>query len=134
MRRFLKIVLAVLIPASVIIISTTSCTHDPQGLAGLDTVCFETQILPLISNTCGVSGCHGGSSGRSELVLTDYQGIRAEVTPGKASSSRLYQAITTVWLGNLMPPNGPLSMEDRTLVKVWIEQGAKETKCPSATK
>jgi hypothetical protein len=32
-----------------------------------------------------------------------------------------------------MPPKQPLSLENRTLIRVWIEQGAAETTCPTTT-
>ncbi len=41
-----------------------SCTHDPVGVELLDTVCFDTQVMPILQNSCGSNGlkCHDGST------------------------------------------------------------------------
>ena len=44
----------------------------------------------------------------------------------------LYQAIISKW-ENLMPPKQPLSLVNRTKIRVWIEQGANLTTCPDVT-
>jgi len=106
-----------------------SCTSDPQGLEGIDSVCFETQIQPLLKSSCG--NCHSGSNPEEGYSFDTYDEILSSVEPGNARKSKLYQAITAVWMPNLMPPDQPLSVEDRTLIKVWIEQGAKNTICSS---
>jgi hypothetical protein len=129
MKRYIMLVSTVLFFLTAFAFLPSSCSHSPQGLEGLDTVCFETQILPLLTASCGK--CHSGNQGGEGHDFTSYTGIMKDVTPGNAYASRLYSAITTVWLGNLMPPSGPLSSESRTLIKIWIEQGAKETKCSS---
>lgn len=103
-----------------------SCTHEIQGLEGIDTVCFQTQVLPIIQSSCGTSGCHSGNG--EEFALTNYDEIRSHVEPGYAHRSEIYRAITSKWI-NPMPPNGALSEEARTLIRVWIDQGAKNTTC-----
>jgi hypothetical protein len=55
------------------------------------------------------------------------------VTPGKPYSSSLYQAIIGSGGGNRMPPSAPLSLENRTIISVWIEQGANLTTCNDTT-
>ena len=106
-----------------------SCRHDPLGLDQIDTVCFDSQILPILQTSCGISGCHGGQGERAEGFSTEsYQTIMQIVSPGNASKSKLYEVITAVY-GEMMPPNRPLSKEQRTLILVWIEQGAKNTTC-----
>jgi len=104
-----------------------ACRHDPVGISQLDTVCFQTQVLPVIQTSCGISGCH--SSG-GEFSLTNYSEIMTIVTPGNAGKSKLYKVITEVNGVNMMPPSRPLSKEQRTYIMVWIEQGAKNTTCP----
>ena len=107
----------------------TSCKHDPQGIDQLDTVCFQTQILPVIQTSCGMSGCHDGGE---EFSLSSYSNIMDLVEPGNAAKSKLYQVITQVNGENFMPPNRPLSKELRTQILIWIEQGATNSTCPPA--
>jgi hypothetical protein len=49
------------------------------------------------------------------------------VTAGNADKSEAYQAITSAF--ESMPPDNPLPINKRTIIRLWIEQGAKETSC-----
>jgi hypothetical protein len=109
----------------------TSCTHV-ANIANIPEVCFTSDILPIFTSNCAISGCHDGGGRESRLSLKSYSGISKDVTPGNPAGSRLYQTIISKW-GNLMPPNKPLSLENRTKIRVWIEQGAKETVCTDTT-
>jgi cytochrome c5 len=44
----------------------------------------------------------------------------------------LYQAIITKWGEGRMPPDNPLSLENRMIIRLWIEQGANLTLCPDS--
>jgi hypothetical protein len=109
----------------------TSCTHDAK-IADQPVVCFDRDILPIFVNSCGMAGCHDGS-GHGGRGFNSYASISREVVAGNPNKSNLYTAITDTWGFNLMPPNQPLSIENRTLIRVWIEQGAAETTCPTTT-
>ncbi len=109
-----------------------SCTHDPVFISELDTVCFEKQILPVLQNSCGISGCHDGGSESEGFDATDYQSIMKSVTPGDVRASQLYKVITDIWGENMMPPDRPLTIEQRTAIHVWIAQGANNTTCSEA--
>lgn len=106
-----------------------SCTHDPSGLEDLDTVCFDTEILPILQTSCGISGCHDGSG--EEIRINDYHSVREIVIPGDPRGSELYRVITSINGENLMPPEQPLSQVQRTLIQIWIAQGANNTVCGS---
>jgi hypothetical protein len=54
------------------------------------------------------------------------RGIKA----GDPNDSEIYKAITKTSGEDKMPPDQPLSADNRTLIRLWIEQGAKETTCP----
>lgn len=109
-----------------------SCTHK-SDISGLPEVCFEGEVLPIFQNSCGISGCHDGQGGgESRLALTSYDGIMKGISPGNPDGSRIYQAIIAKWGEGQMPPKQPLSIDNRTLIRVWIEQGARQTLCPSA--
>lgn len=104
----------------------TSCTHTAD-ITGIPDVCFDHDVLPIFQNSCAIPGCHDGR-GESNLVLTNYADISRSVTPGNPGASRAYNAITNTY-GNKMPPNQPLSAENRTIIRIWIEQGARPTTC-----
>lgn len=74
------------------------------GTRALSYASVNTQIF-----TQNCTQCHAGGS----LDLTTYEGV-------KANLSRAKDAI----LGNRMPPSGPLSLDDKTLLLNWIAQGA----------
>jgi len=106
----------------------TSCTHKPD-ISDIPEICFEGDILPIFQNSCAISGCHDGN-GESDLVLNTYQSIVDKVEPGNSYASKIYQVITTTSGEEKMPPDQPLSTDNRSLIKLWIDQGAKQTSCP----
>ena len=105
----------------------SSCVHDLGIPSGIPEICFDSDVLPVFKNNCAISGCHDGT-GRSRFTLTTYEGIMHGITAYKPDQSRFYQAITGKGEG-LMPPNQPLSLENRTIVRLWILQGATHTTC-----
>ena len=109
----------------------SSCTHV-ANIANMPEVCFTGDILPIFVNNCAIAGCHDGGGRESRMSLNNYTDIVRDVTPGNPNGSRVYQAIISKW-GNLMPPRQPLSLENRTKIRVWIEQGAALTTCPDIT-
>lgn len=104
----------------------TSCSHVAD-IANIPEVCFTGDILPIFRTNCAISGCHNGG-GESETSLYTYTDIIRDITPGNPDASKLYQTIISKW-GALMPPDKPLSLENRTKIRLWIEQGANQTTC-----
>lgn len=109
----------------------SSCRHDPGIPAGTPEICFDREVLPIFQNNCAMTGCHGGS-GRSRMNLTTFDGIAGEVSAFNPDQSRLYLAIIGRGEG-LMPPRNPLTIESRTIIRLWILQGATHTTCPDTT-
>jgi len=107
----------------------SSCTHEAK-IADIPEICFEADILPIFLNNCALSNCHDGGQGESDLVLNNYQDISDEIVAGDPYESEIYEAITATTGEKKMPPDQPLSLDNRTLIRVWIEQGAKLTLCP----
>jgi hypothetical protein len=105
-----------------------SCTHDAK-IGDLPEICFDAEILPIFLNSCAITSCHDGQ-GESDLTFTTYADIRANVVPGKPNTSKVYKAIIATFGENKMPPDQPLSQNNRTLIRLWIEQGAEWTVCP----
>ncbi len=119
---FLLIILIVLFLAS-------SCTHEAD-LTGLPEVCFNRDVLPIYTNNCSISDCHDGK-GEAGPALNNYSNIVGTVVPGNPEKSASYKAIITTWGENKMPPGQPISIDQRTIIRVWIEQGALQTTCTS---
>jgi hypothetical protein len=113
---------------SVFILSVLpACHHDSSLIEGMDTVCFYGQVMPIIQTSCGIAGCHDGS--QDGFRAANYSSIMQSVTPGDPRGSRLYQVITDINGGQMMPPDRPLTKDQRSVIQVWIAQGALETTC-----
>lgn len=108
-----------------------SCRHNAD-ISEIPEVCFEGDVLPVFKINCAIAGCHN-TTGETELKLDNYLDISNAVSPGKPYSSSVYKAITATSGENKMPPDRPLSLENRTLIRIWIEQGAKPTACPDTS-
>jgi uncharacterized membrane protein len=101
-----------------IIFFASSCKHDGTPSDQLKQVSFK-EVLPIFTTNC--ASCHGQKG--EGFALTDYSSIVRSVQPGNSSKSKVYQALTSTF--NLMPPNNPLTTSQRTLIRLWIDQGAK---------
>ena len=108
----------------------TSCTHDAK-ISDLPQICFDRDVLPVYLNNCAISGCHNGNGRESRMALNDYASISSTVVPFNPDASQSYKAIIATW-SNRMPPGQPLTQENRTIIRLWIEQGALSTICDSA--
>jgi hypothetical protein len=128
MKAVITYISLLLIGAISAILLLISCTHKPD-LQDVPEICFEAEVLPIFLNSCAISGCHNGS-GEPDLVLSSYSGIMRGIKAGDPNDSEIYKAITKTSGEDKMPPDQPLSADNRTLIRLWIEQGAKETTCP----
>jgi hypothetical protein len=108
----------------------SSCTHN-ANIDNIPEICFEGDVLPIFINNCAISGCHDGQ-GESGRALNNYLDISHSVVPGNPNASSVYKTIIAK-MGNKMPPDRPLSLENRTIIRLWIEQGAQLTLCPGTT-
>lgn len=113
-------------PNAVIADTTKVVTPPIGGTSNSDTVCFNTEILPLFSSYCGSSGCHDLNSHEDGVILTDYTRIMKGIRAKLPNSSKYFTVI-----GKDMPPkNSPqMSAANIATIKKWIEQGALNTQC-----
>ena len=127
----MKIKKSCLILMMIIVIFTLSwvysCSHN-ANIDNIPEICFNRNVLPIFQNNCAISGCHNGQ-GESSLTLNSYLDITNSVVAGNPDASRVYKAIIAKWGENKMPPDKPLTLENRTIIRVWIEQGARLTVC-----
>jgi hypothetical protein len=113
----------------------SSCKHEPNNLANLPIVCFDTQVQPIFSGSCAMAGCHsGGGRERGGFDPSSYSSLMNSVKAGDPWGSTAYTIVSSPNNPNMMPPQGhkPLTLEQRTLIEVWILQGAKDTRCDTA--
>ena len=98
----------------------SSCKHDGVPADQLPQIPF-TEVLPIFTANCG--SCHDGNGESGGLKLTDYPGIMRAIQAGNSAKSKAYQAMISTF--QLMPPNNPLNTSQRTMIRLWIDQGAK---------
>ncbi len=122
---FLSIFIAVVLVPALFLIN--SCRHEGIQAEQLDEICFTEQVLPIFQNSCGTSGCHDSQTAKNGYVYTDYASIMKSITPGDADGSKAYQAMISKF--EVMPPGNPLPADKRIIIRLWIEQGAKQTTC-----
>ncbi len=111
------------------ITSLISCKHDPIVPVDIDTVCFESQVLPVLQTSCGIQGCHDAATASEGFIAASYESVISYVSPNDPRGSFLYNVITDINAEHFMPPGRPLPQEQRTLIHIWIAQGALNTKC-----
>lgn len=93
--------------------------------AAADAPDFDKQIAPLLISRC--IDCHSGGEPKGGLDLsrsgkaTAGGDSGAALAPGKPDDSLLWQRVAA----DEMPPKKPLSAEEKSLLKAWIESGAR---------
>ncbi|MDZ7639783.1 MAG: SUMF1/EgtB/PvdO family nonheme iron enzyme [Bryobacterales bacterium] len=106
-----------------------ACLLLAGGSPAYAAVDFETSVAPILHSSC--LGCHGerAALGGVRLHIREGMGAKASfgqvVTPGDPERSALYVTLTLA-KGNpkAMPPMGPLSDEQKAIIRQWILEGA----------
>jgi hypothetical protein len=78
-----------------------------------DTISYQTDILPLITNNC--TGCHG-TGNTTGYTFTNHTNMSSNAT-------NMLNAMRGQGGMQLMPPNGSLSDTDIQKFNCWINQG-----------
>jgi hypothetical protein len=115
---------------------TSSRTQGPPS-----NVDFATQIQPIFTKNCALSGCHVTGDPPEGMVLEPGQayanivnvestevGPEKRIEPSDSAASYLYEKISQPQptSGDRMPLNAnPLSADKIALIKTWIDEGAK---------
>ncbi len=102
----------------------------PGAAVAAEKVSFETDILPVLSNSCGE--CHSAKETFSNLRLDTSEGILKggdlgdALVPGKPDESSLYVRVSLPQDDlDFMPVEGdPLTEDEVETLRLWIEQGA----------
>lgn len=110
---------------------------NPAKPCDPNTVYFERDVLPILLSNCTMSGCHNAADREEGVVLDSYNGVmtsEADVRPGNARGSDLYERITETDTRKRMPFNRPaLSAAQIATIEKWINQGAKNETCTTVT-
>jgi len=113
-------------------ICTTPVTGGTGGTGGTGLqVCFQRDILPVLTSSCGTTGCHNQTSARSGYIITSYASVMSNmVVAGAPNSSRLY----TVVANNNMPPSSytKLTTAQKDSIYNWIKDGALNGTCSTS--
>lgn len=89
---------------------------------------FARDVQPLLKERC--YECHGPTKQMNGYRL-DRRGralagvTRPNIIPGSGESSRLYRRVLGPEFGTQMPPDDPLSADERDILKRWIDEGAE---------
>ena len=115
----------------------TDPTNPGTNNCDPDVVYFQRDVLPILISNCAISGCHDAGTRQEGVQLTDYTSVMrtAEVKAGNPGDSELYEVITEDDPDKRMPkaPRAPLSSGQITLIRKWIQQGAKDLTCTDNT-
>jgi len=110
--------------------TTKKDTPQPACANFPDSVSFKADIIPILTTNCAISGCHTTPNPQSELNLSAsvaYSQLLnvgdGYVTPGNPGTSVMYSSITNP--SQIMPPTGQMNSCTIDLIKIWIQQGAK---------
>src|SRR5258706_5931351 len=100
-----------------------------QGLLWETPVSFAKDIQPILSSTC--LNCHGDTAQLSKFDLrtrdTALKGGEhgSDIVPGNAEQSRMYRRVAGLEKPSMPAQGAPLTAEQVTAVKKWINEGAK---------
>ncbi len=120
-------------------LSVFSCKHNPQeditpdltNNYTNDSVSFQTEILPLLTGNCAMTGCHDAATAAEGVVLDNYNNVinTGDVTAFNTSNSDLYVVLLETDPKKRMPPPPapPLTANQIALIAKWINQGARNT-------
>ena len=115
----------------------TNPGNNPGVTPPKDTLCFSSDILPLIISTCAKPGCHDATYQQEGYNLTNYANIKAFLQSKNpySSSTGLYKVASgasSKYMGISFPkPQNLIPMDTASLrkLKKWIDQGAINSIC-----
>ena len=112
--------------------STTGGTIPPitGGTNPGDPVCFSRDLLPVLSSSCGVTGCHDQTTHKDGYIINSYASVMSLVKAGSPTTSKLYTSVKN----NSMPPSGyaKLTQAVKDSIYNWIKNGALNSVCVSS--
>ena len=109
----------------------TNPGNNPGVTPPKDTLCFSSDILPLIISTCAKPGCHDATSHKEGLNLTNYANIRSAVVLGNPSQSIIYYYAMHGSSKMHNATQSLIKLDTASLNKIakWINTGAINSIC-----
>jgi len=104
--------------------TTITCLALAGCLRSLHAQEFDREVAPILARHC--LECHYGSDAKGELDLSNQASALAGgesgpvIEPGKVDESLLWKYVQD----ETMPPEEPLSDEEKAVLKIWIAEGA----------
>lgn len=112
-----------------------SCKHEILPDVDANELCFERDVLPIFVSNCSMAGCHDAATGSDGYVITNYGTITGSkrgkgIKAGSSKDSEIWEVIES----GEMPPTRNLNSLEKSIIKTWIADGAKNgmdcaTKC-----
>lgn len=90
------------------------------------TICFDTQVLPIIYANCAEEGCHDSRTKAEGYDLTSYNGIMKGVSAGSSKNSKIYSEMSS---GKMPESPRKMAATQIAIIKQWIDEGAKNNAC-----
>lgn len=102
----------------VILVSIFSCRKDKYVVP----VCYDTDIQPILTSKCTMSGCHNSVDKKEGLDLSSYNGFQ--------NSDKKDDILEVIDEGK-MPPSGyvQLTKDEIKIIKRWAAQGYTRGDC-----
>jgi hypothetical protein len=115
-------------------LTATATVRIGKPVVDPNLVCFSRDVLPIFRGNCAISGCHDIETHEEERIYLTYEGITAkkdDIRPGNPNESKIYKMLTDSEPDDRMPPAPqlPLTAEQISTIRRWIEQGAKNEPC-----
>jgi WD40 repeat protein len=123
--------LAPLALASLFVPFTVSAVETGDALP--ETVSYYKDVRPVFQAKC--QGCHQPAKSKADYVMTEVASLikggetGAAIVPGKPAESHLLELVVTApgeKRPEMPPKEEPLTPYEVSLVKKWVEQGAKD--------
>ncbi len=119
----------------------TTVVEPPDTIAGIvcspDTIHFEWELLPILKSSCGRRDCHDAGAASSGVKLVNYQTVMQTggIKPFNPEETRIFKHITHTDEEARMPPPpyDRLNSRQVQVIETWIQQGAQNFRCDSAT-
>jgi len=120
----------------------TTCTTSVTGggstppVTVAQKVCYQSDVLPVLVSSCGITGCHDQTTHKEGYTITSYANVMSNlVVAGSPTTSRLYTAISgNPSSENFMPPKpyAALTTAVKDSIFNWIKNGALNDVCTSS--
>lgn len=120
---------------SLILLFSSACKKDVEP-AVTEEQCddinasFNEQVLPLLTTSCAVSGCHSSAAAEGGFVFDSYDNIKSAVESDQAGflASINFEGNSDGWMPRSNPndpasPQNQLPQSDIDKIECWIVKG-----------